>query len=164
MKAGRIIRRGSVALAAFTLAVLVLCLEGVDYRPFIRQPYYAETTARLRAHAATNTVARGELAAGFGRALLSPTVNAAQDDPAQGRFRALPLAGYGSRHGRPAKGIHDDIYVKAIALRVADRLGVMIGADALIIPREVTDIAAQRLQQELNLQREQIYLSATHTH
>src|SRR5437899_6876725 len=134
MKVGRIIRRGSVALGAFTAAVLVLCLDGVDYRPFIRQPYYSETKARLRAHAATNTVVRGELAAGFGRAILSPTVNSAQDDPAQGGFRALPLAGYGSRHGRPAKAVHDATYVKAVALRVPDGLAEMTGAAALIIP------------------------------
>jgi len=145
-------------------AALVLCLDGVDYQPYFRTAYYAETSARLRAHAATNTLARGELAAGFGRARLTPTVNAPQDDPAQGRFRALPLAGYGSRKGRPATGVHDDLYVKAVALRVGDRLGVMVGVDALIIPREVADAAAQRLERELKLQREQIYLSATHTH
>ena len=54
--------------------------------------------------------------------------------------------------------------MKAVALRVGDRLGVMLGADALIIPREVADAAAQRLEQELGLRREQLYLSATHTH
>src|SRR5436190_9867183 len=164
MKAGKIIRRVSVGLAVFTVAVLLTCLDRVDHRPYFGQPYYTQTSERLRAHTSTNTIAHGELAAGFGRALLSPTVNAAQDDPAHGQFRALPLAGYGNRHGRPAKGVHDDIYVKAVALRVGDHLGVMLGADALIIPREVTEIAAQRLEQELKLRREQIYLSATHSH
>ena len=88
----------------------------------------------------------------------------AQDDPAHGQFRSLPLAGYGNRHGQPAKGVHDDLYVKAVALRVGDRLGVMVGADALIIPPEVTEAAMQRLGRELKLSREQVYLSATHTH
>jgi neutral ceramidase len=161
---GRIVLRVLLGLAILVVAAMVLCLDGVDYRPYFRESYYSETLARLKLHAATNNVARGELAAGFGRAVLTPTVNAPQYDPAQGRFRALPLAGYGERKGRPATGAHDDLYVKAVALRVGDRLGVMLGADALIIPREVADAAAQRLEQELGLRREQLYLSATHTH
>lgn len=142
----------------------VLFLDGVDNRPYFRQSYYAETTARLRAGAERNRVVSGELSAGFGRARLTPKVNVPQDVPAEGRFRSLPLAGFGGRHGRPATGVHDDIYVKAVAFRVQDRIGVMVGADALIIPPEVTEKAARRLRQESGLAREQIYLSATHTH
>lgn len=160
----RILLRISAVLAVLIVAALILSLDGVDYRPYLREPYYAETIARLRTSVATNRTAKGELAAGFGRALLTPTVNAPQDDPAQGQFRSLPLAGYGNRKGRSATGVHDDLYVKAVALRVGDRLGVMVGADALIIPREVTEAAVRRLGNELKLSREQIYLSATHTH
>lgn len=158
--------RISAALAALVVAGLVLCLDGVDHRPYFRESYYTETAARLRTQTATNLVVRGELFAGFGRARLTPTVNAPVDDPAQGQFRSVPLAGYGNgnRRGRSATGVHDDLYVKAVALRVGDRLGVMIGADALIIPAEVTEAAMQRLQAELKLTREQVYLSATHTH
>ena len=74
------------------------------------------------------------------------------------------MAGYGARHGKSATGTHDDLYVKAVALRVQGKIGVMVGADALIIPREVTEMAVRRLEQESGLAREQIYLSATHTH
>ncbi|HWW01466.1 MAG TPA: neutral/alkaline non-lysosomal ceramidase N-terminal domain-containing protein [Candidatus Acidoferrum sp.] len=143
---------------------VVVCFEGVDYRPYMHEPYYAETAARLHGELATNRTVHGELSAGFGRALLSPTVDAAQDEPLKGQFRSLPLAGYGNRHGRPARGVHDDLYVKAVALRVEDRLGVMVAADALIVPAEVTEEAMRRLAKELKLSREQIYLSATHTH
>lgn len=160
----RILLRIFVALTVIIAISLALCLDTVDHRPYFREPYYQETIARLNKLVATNSVARGELAAGFGRALLTPTINASQDDPARGHFRAMPLAGYGNRHGRPATGVHDDLYVKAVAFRVEKRIGVMVGADALIIPREVTEIAAARLLQELGLSREQIYLSATHSH
>ena len=160
----RVALRVFVVLVVLILWTLVLGLDGVDHHPYFREPYYAETTARFRASAATNTVVRNELAAGFGRALLTPTVNAAQDNPAKGQFRSLPLAGYGNRRGKPATGVHDDIYVKAVALRVGDRLGVMLGADALIIPPDVTDLAMQQLERELKLSRAQVYLSATHTH
>ena len=113
-------------LAALAVTAGILCLDGVDSRPYFREGYYAETAARLRAETETNHLARGELAAGFGRELLTPTVNAAQNAPAQGQFRSLPLAGYGGRHGKPAKGVHDDLYVKAVALRVQGRIGVMV--------------------------------------
>ncbi len=154
----------AVGLAVLVVVGLFACLDDVDYRPYLKSPYFAETAARLKAVTATNACARGELQAGFGRALLTPTINAAQDNPEKGQFRAMPLAGYGNRQGKPATGTHDDLYVKAIALRVGDTLGVMVGTDALIVPREVTELAMQRLGKELGLRREQVYLSATHTH
>jgi len=163
-KPGRILLRVFVALVLCAVALLFATLDGVDHRPYFRESYYRATTDRLRASLSTNTIVRGELDAGFGRARLSPTVNAPQDEPAQGRFRALPLAGYGNRHGKSATGVHDDLFVKAVALRVDGRLGVMVSADALIVPPEVTAAAMRRLGQELRLSREQVYLSATHTH
>ena len=163
----RLLRIGVRVMAG--LAVLaglaaIVCLDGVDSRPYFRESYYTKTAALLRADVETNKLAQGELAAGFGRALLTPTVNAPHDAPAQGQFRSIPLAGYGNRHGRSATGVHDDLYVKAVALKVQGRVGVMVGADALIIPAEVADQAVRRLEQESGLSREQIYLSATHTH
>lgn len=160
----RVLLRVALGLAVVVAVALLASLDGVDYQPYLKEPYHTETIARLRVNLATNTIVRGALFAGFGRARLTPTINAPQDDPAQGKFRALPLAGYGNRHGRPATGVHDNLFVKAVALRAGDRTGVMIGADALIIPPEVTALAMRRIEQELKLSREQIYLSATHTH
>lgn len=160
----RTILRLLAAVAGSALAIAVVCLDGVDYRPYLREKYYADTVARLQAAAATNSIVQGELEAGFGRALLTPKINAPQDNASRGEFRSLPLAGYGSRHGKPAQGVHDDLYVKAVALRVGHRLGVMVGMDALIVPAEVTDLAMEQLQHEIGLSRDQLYLSATHTH
>ncbi len=156
--------RLAAGLVVFLGGLLLLTVDRVDHRPYMAAPYYAETAGRLHASAGANRLARGELSAGFGRARLTPTPNATPEEPAQGRFRALPLAGYGDRKGRPATGVHDDLYVKAVAVRVGDRLGVMVGADALIIPPEVTEAVTRRLEREMNLSREQLYLSATHTH
>jgi neutral ceramidase len=160
----RVSLRILAGLAVLAGATAILCLDGVDSRPYFREPYYVETVGRLRAQAETNNVVRGELVAGLGRARLTPALNAAQDAPAQGQFRSLPLAGYGGRRGRPATGVHDDLYVKAMALKVQDHLGVIVGADALIIPAEVADLAARQLEGEFGLARVQIYLGATHTH
>lgn len=163
-KAIRILLRVFIVLTVLVLLLMILGLDGVDTRTYLREPYFEETTARLRAITETNLVSRGELAAGFGRAKLTPTVNAPQDKPAEGQFRSLPLAGYGNRHGKPVQGVHDDLYVKAVAFKVGNQLGVMVGADALIIPPEVAAMAAERLQKEAGLNRNQLYLSATHTH
>ena len=154
----------SLGVAAGLAVLAMACLDGVDYRPYLHQKYYTDTVTRLQALAATNHMSQGELAVGFGLALLSPTINAPQDNPVKGQFRFLPLAGYGARHGQPARGTHDDLFVKAVALRVGNTLGVMVGVDALIIPAEVTDLAMQQLRQDPGLSREQLYLSATHTH
>ena len=163
----RLVRIALGILAGLLVVALIgalACIDGVDTRPYFRQTYYADTVARLRAEEQTNQIVWGELTAGFGRAQLTPTVNAPRDAPNEGHFRSLSLAGYGNRHGKSATGVHDDLYVKAVALRVQDHLGVMVGADALIIPREVEERAMQRLERESGLRREQVYLSATHTH
>jgi hypothetical protein len=160
----RVFVRVSVAVAALVTVTLVVCFAPVDYRPYFREPYYKQTVSLLRARVATNSLVQGELSAGFGRARLTPTITATEDIPSEGKFRSLPLAGYGERKGRPATGVHDDLFVKSVALRVADRLGVIVSADALIIPREVADAAVAQLHKEVGLSREQLYLSATHTH
>ena len=163
----RLLRIGlwtSGGLIALIVAAGIVCLDGVDTRPYFHEAYYTQTISHLRACAETNQLAHGDLAAGFGRAKLTPTVNAAQDAVDQGQFRSLPMAGYGARHGKPAQGAHDDLYVKAVAFRVQGKTGVMVGADALIIPPEIADMAAQRLEREAGLSRDQIYLSATHSH
>ena len=139
-------------------------LDGVDHRPYVSSPYATETVARLRESLPRAVAVRGDLEAGFGRARLTPTINAEHDDPGRGRFRSMPLAGFGDRDGKPASGTHDDLEVKAVALRVAGQVGVMVGADALIVPPEVTEAVMRRVESELHLSRQQVYLSATHTH
>lgn len=102
--------------------------------------------------------------AGWGRAKLTPTLHAQREDPHQGAFQQVPLAGFGNRHGAPALGIHDDIWIKAVAFASRGTTGVMVMADALIIPRDIADRTATDLERSHGLRREQIYFSASHTH
>jgi hypothetical protein len=156
--------RSAAIVSALALILGVATLDRVDSRPYFREAYYTESIARIQSQLATNTPSQGELDAGFGEAKLTPSIGASQDDPAQGSFRAVPLAGYGNRRGLPATGVHDDVFVKAVALRVGDRSVVVVGVDALIVPQEVAEAACSRLESELKLPRGQVYLSATHTH
>lgn len=152
-KAARIAARIFLGLLVVVGIAAVVCLNRVDYRPYFREPYYKTTVSRLRSVADTNRLAHGELEVGFGRAKLTPTF-------------PLPLAGYGDRKGKLATGVHDDVFVKAVAIRVDGRVGIMFGCDALIVPREVADAAAFMFSRYSTnrIARAQLYFSATHTH
>jgi hypothetical protein len=110
------------------------------------------------------TAETGPLRAGFARVKLTPTVGASRDLPERGEFRALPLAGYGNRKGKPAEGVHDDVWVKAVAFAVGGQTGVVVCADALIVPRGGTELAMAQITTATGLRREQVYFAATHTH
>ncbi len=156
--------RASIAVAAIFSIVVVPSLTFVNYEPHFKAPYGADTLSRLTNTLATISMVRGPLLAGFGMARLTPTLNAAIENPERGEFKQLPLAGFGNRKGKPAEGVHDDVFVKAVSLRVSNKTVVMITADALIIPREVAGAAAAELKRSSGLNREEIYFGATHTH
>ena len=153
-------------IIGFSLMILALLGSfcGLDYQPYFETGYYAKTMGRLAA--ATNAVrwAQGGLEVGMGRAILTPTLGGTNEDAAHGRFRAVPLAGFGNRQGKPAKGVHDDVWAKAIAVRIDGQTAVWLGIDALIVPWEVADAVARQLAENPGLRREQLYLGATHTH
>lgn len=148
--------RGLVALVALVVMAGLATFTAVDSRELPRPS--------LPAAPVESAVQEGELQAGFARVKLTPTVGASRDLPEQGEFRSLPLAGYGNRQGKPATGVHDDLWVKAFAFAVGGQTGVVVCADALIVPREVTELAMARITAETGLRREQVYFSATHTH
>lgn len=157
--------RLGVGLLVLVLALLVACLTGVDSRPYGETAYAARARVSLQSLASRpDLVTTNAFRAGFGRAKLTPTLGAMADDSERGEFRAVPLAGYGQREGRPATGVHDDVWVKAFAFAVGGQTGVVVAADALIIPREVAEMAAERIRSECGLSREQVYFGATHTH
>lgn len=152
--AGLLVGIGLLAVGVFTT---------VDRRPFHEVPELRAAVSRPGTHSGT-LVAEGTLRAGFGRARITPVVGGAVDRPEAGEFRALPLAGYGARRGRPAGGVQDELWAKAIAFAVDGQTGIVVSADALIVPREVTTLAMRRLEDGHRLRREQVFFSATHTH
>lgn len=146
------------------LAAGIAGLAPVRLDPDVHAAWREATRTRLEALDRETLVARGPLRAGFGRSKLTPSLGGADRDPEGGVFPALPLAGYGDRKGRPAEGVLDDVWVKAVALSVGSRTGVVVAADALIIPRDVAETAVSKVAETVGLRREQIYFGATHTH
>ena len=78
--------------------------------------------------------------------------------------QSMWMAGYGGRDHVSEGTIHD-LWAKALALE--DSLGnraILITADVLGFPKEISDRIREQLRQKLHLSESQIILSASHTH
>lgn len=153
--------------AAILLAIilfLVWAIRPVDYTPYFFTDYYQQTREQLQTALEQTVLQRGELQAGMARVNITPAIGASQDDAESGQFQAVPLAGYGDRQGAPAKGVHDSLFIKAVALRVNGARAVMITWDGLIFPKEVAEAVAAQAASELGIGRDRILFSATHSH
>jgi hypothetical protein len=74
------------------------------------------------------------------------------------------MAGYGDRN-HPSEGVLRDIYVKALALEAEQgKPAVIVTADLLGFPREISDAVAVRCEQQFGLKRDRLVLNASHTH
>jgi len=114
--------------------VLLWALERVDYSPYFDTSYYQRTVSQLESISSQLSLAKGEVEVGFGKVSITPGLGAGEDDPDTGDFKEMPLAGFGSRKGTVAEGIHDSLFVKAVAIRVEEQLLVLIGSDMLTVP------------------------------
>ena len=89
--------------------------------------------------------------AGFGRVRITPAV-------------PMPLAGYAGR-AKPFEGVHDEIFVKALALEDGGgRRALLITADHIGWGAEIAVPLAEELVRRTGLAREAILLNASHTH
>ena len=151
-------------LIIIIVIVLIWALKKVDYTPYFETSYYQTTRHRLDSLFKNLSPVRGKVYAGFARVSITPQLGAKKDDPEKGAFKAVPLAGFGDRKGKPAEGIHDSIFVKAVALRVKEDTLVFIGSDLLIIPPNISEGVTKIVKKDLAMHRSQLFFSATHTH
>ncbi len=146
------------------LLFLFWALEKVDYTPYFESDYYESTRSRFDSISKTISLAKGNIHIGFGKRSITPELGAQKDNPEKGSFVKIPMAGFGSRKGSYAEGIHDSIFVKAVALKVQNKLLILVGADILIIPPVISEGVTRRLHEKMGLKRNQLFFSATHTH
>ncbi len=151
-----------VVIFLLIAVILVTTLRIVDKTPYFETEYYTETVNSLNEAFETENQIEGQFEAGFGVESITPTLSNV-DNPKKGYFTNVPMAGYGGREGS-AVGVHDSIFVKALALKVNSQLVITISADLLIIPPFVADSVAIFLNKEAGVKREQIVFGATHTH
>lgn len=151
-------------LSAILLIAWVIAIDPVDYQPYWETDYYRATRARLDSSAQTVRSTNGALKVGWAKASITPQIGASITNAEAGIFQETPLAGYGKREGKPATGIHDSLFVKAIAFQVEKNTMVAISADMLIMPPNICEAVTKSVKESLGLKRGDLFFSATHTH
>jgi len=152
-----------LGLVGVLVVVFFLSTGKVKDEPFLESTYFKKTIARVDSLKRSVLTVADTLYAGFSRVSITPTIHSLSDDAANGKFVTVPLAGFGARKGKPATGVHDSLFVKAVALKVGQKLMVFVGADLLIMPPNITDSVVSRLAAS-GITRDQLLFSATHTH
>ena len=121
--------------------------------PVEQMPHYRAALALVDEGAKGNriTPAPGRFQAGWAKVELTPPVGA-------------PLAGYGARDGAPSTGVHDPLFVKALAVGDGDDTAVIVGADMLVVPENIADEVRKQVTVATGLDPGAILFNATHTH
>lgn len=100
---------------------------------------------------ATNAIA--QLQCGAAKQDITPDVKA----------KAIPLGGYGDRMGKPATGIHDPIFARAIVLSDGKLKVAIVGTDLLFISEPLRQAVLQKIA-ETGIGDGALFLTATHSH
>jgi Neutral/alkaline non-lysosomal ceramidase, N-terminal len=159
-------KKAGIAAAVFLALVLLICLictVRIDSTPYFKSTYFRKSFERADSIDKITFPETDSLYAGFARVSITPWLNNDVDKAIEGKFKEVPLAGYGARNGEPSTGVHDSVFVKAIALKAGISRVVFVGADLLIMPPNITDSVAVILAKK-GIRREQLFFSATHSH
>lgn len=143
--------------------VFFQCTGSVKDDPLMSSAYFKKTMSRVDSLKKTEIPVYATLQAGFSKISITPGINNSVDDASTGKFKAVPLAGFGNRKGKPATGVHDSIFVRSVALKVGTRQMVFVGADLLIMPPNIIDEVAGQLAIK-GITRDRLLFSATHSH
>jgi len=145
--------------------ILIVVLNGcaVEKTPYFKTSYYRSSISRLDSLKPEISYSRDSIYAGFSSVSITPDLNNMVDKTHKGSQNKVPIAGFGQRKTKYATGIHDSVFVKAIALRVGGQTVVLVGADLLIMPTNIIDSVTFALS-KVGIQRNSLFFSATHTH
>ncbi|UCH33123.1 MAG: neutral/alkaline non-lysosomal ceramidase N-terminal domain-containing protein [Armatimonadota bacterium] len=105
--------------------------------------------------AAVALPAQAALTAGAARADITPDVQA---------MAPVVQGGYGARMGKPAEGVHDPVYARALAISDGERRVCIVGMDLTGVPDKLHSDLVERLGDELGLDYGSLLVCATHTH
>jgi len=157
-----------VAIVLGSLIIILVLLffaitQKVNHTAFYDAPYYQKSLQVTDSLKQQIRINQDSVLAGFAKISITPGLGSNVDDVASGKFKTMPLAGFGARKGKGASGIHDSIFVKAVALKIGKQAVVFVGADLLIIPPNITDTVSLILEKQ-GIPREQVVFSASHTH
>jgi neutral ceramidase len=75
----------------------------------------------------------------------------------------VPLGGYGDRMGKPSTGVHDPVFIKALALMDDQNMVVIATMDIVGIPKLVRDKVIEKLS-GIGLRDDNFLITASHSH
>ena len=78
--------------------------------------------------------------------------------------RHIPLAGYSRRKGKPSRGLHDPVGMRALVLDDGTTTAALVSGDLLIVDETLFDAVRRQLFNEGLPDRLVLVLAATHTH
>jgi neutral ceramidase len=115
--------------------------------------YYKQALAAIERHGrlSSHGAAIGRFEAGWSLRSITPPIG-------------TPLAGFGDRRGKPSTGVHDEIFVKALAVSDGTDKAVIVGSDMLIVPENVAELVRSRVSEQTTLTANNILFNASHTH
>lgn len=145
------------------LLIFFLGTSQVKRASYFQEGYYQKSVARIDSLKSAALCDDDSIQAGFARVSITPGLLNPEDNFSEGKFIQVPLAGFGARKGKAATGIHDSIFIKAVAMKVNHQMVVLVGADLLIMPPNIIDSVTVVLA-EAGILRGQVFYSATHTH
>lgn len=151
------------SLIALLILIFFAITQKVNHTAFYDAPYYQKSLQLTDSLKQQIRINQDSVLAGFAKISITPGLGSNVDDAASGKFKTVPLAGFGARKGKGASGIHDSIFVKAVALKIGEQAVVFVGADLLIMPPNITDTVSLILEKQ-GISREQVVFSASHTH
>ncbi|UCH35947.1 MAG: neutral/alkaline non-lysosomal ceramidase N-terminal domain-containing protein [Armatimonadota bacterium] len=96
----------------------------------------------------------GAVAAGEGKVNITPSLE---------EFPTISLAGFGERQGKPAQGVHDDMFSRALVLADGRTKVALVSTDLLIIPGGLKQRVAQKVA-DIGLDENTVLLAAAHDH
>jgi len=145
------------------VVTFLMITTSVNTTPYFQKDYYKKSQVRIDSLRRSFVSENDSLKGGFAKVSITPGLNNKEDQYLEGKFKDVPLAGFGARKGKGATGIHDSLFVKAAALKVNNQTVVIIGADLLIMPPNIIDEVTVLLAQK-GIKRSQIFYSASHSH
>jgi neutral ceramidase len=133
--------------------ILSICLiEPIDRKPYQEFNFYEVMSERLDSLDQAQIVNSlgNELKVGFGKMSITPS-------------DTTPLAGYGAREPMEYDQILDSVFVRTVVVDNGIKKVAVLSAELLIIHPEL-EIAFREKLEEVNWNRQDVFLSATHSH
>ena len=151
-----------VLILVIIVALFYYSVSSIETTPYFETEYYSNTIDKLNSAITQREISKGKLQTGFAKINITPKIVEGVQNPSDGEFNKIKLSGFGD--GKYATGVHDSIYAKAIAINVDNNMIVLVSADLLLMPPEVVRKVKEKLKENSDIRREQIYFGATHTH